>query len=167
VQQPGGQYIVQLPAGQYVIHLPANQYVVQQPGGQIVIQQPGTPQAVPQSVAVSPQPAGQCRFYEHINYEGKEWILQANNRVHWYDQAQQRVRFQSSGRSTFVGQDYFDTNSGGNDIISSAKVTANCKAVLWADPFENGSMLEIGSDEPNFVGRNFNDIASSAECICQ
>ena len=103
VQQPG-QSVINLPAGQYVIHLPAGQYVIQQPTGQVVVQQPAGQilvqqpvgqNVVPQSVVVAAQPAGQCRLYEHINYGGKEWVLQANNRVHWYDEAQQRVNFRS------------------------------------------------------------------------
>ena len=167
VQQPVDQVVVQQPVGQNVLNLPAGQYIIQLPAGQYVVQQPGGQLSIPQSVVVASQPAGECRFYEHINYEGAEWILQANHRVHWYDEAQQRVNFRSSGRSSFVGQEYYDNNSGGNDIVSSAKVTPNCKAVLWEHPFENGRMLEVTSDTPNFVDLNFNDIASSAECICQ
>lgn len=109
----------------------------------------------------------ECRFYEHIDYGGGEWVLQNNDRVHWYDEAQQKQNFSPSGRSNFDGRVFFDNTSGANDLISSVKVVGNCKAVLWEDPFENGQMYETTSDDPNLTNSNFNDIASEADCICQ
>ena len=141
-------------------------------GGSLVngIPQVASTQAPPAPSPSMPgpaQPVEQCRFYEHVNYEGREWVLQANDRVHWYDEAQQRQYFRSSGRSGFSGREFFDNNSGANDNVSSVRTSGSCRAVLWEDPFENGRMLEVAGDEPNFVPLNFNDVASEAECICQ
>ncbi|MCB1885252.1 MAG: hypothetical protein KDG89_14850 [Geminicoccaceae bacterium] len=63
-----------------------------------------------------------------------------------------------------MGGESYDPS--GNDLVSSMKVTAECKATLWEHPVESGRVFEATGDV-DWIGDDFNDIASEAYCSCQ
>lgn len=82
----------------------------------------------------APPPTGIACFYADANYGGDSFCAGAD--------------------SSWVGGAW-------NDRISSVKVTAGHKAVLYGDIDYGGAALTLTADTPNLGTSNFNDVASS------
>ncbi|WP_057641800.1 beta-1,3-glucanase family protein [Stenotrophomonas daejeonensis] len=78
--------------------------------------------------------SGKVCFYEHVDYAGASFCADAD--------------------SNWVGTDW-------NDRVSSVKVQSGYQVQLFADINHGGGSVTISGNEPNLVGRGFNDQMSA------
>lgn len=83
-----------------------------------------------------------CQMYEHPNFQGTVFVLRANT------------------TTTYVGNQF-------NDRASSVKVNQGCHLEAYQHGDFAGESVTIGQGEYESVGNKWNDVISSAKCICQ
>jgi hypothetical protein len=89
------------------------------------------------ALPLASQAASVC-FYEHANYEGANWCVEAGTAA---------------------------TPDDWNDRVSSVRVPAGWSVTLYEHIGQGGASLALTADEPNLVNRAFNDVMSSYRVV--
>jgi syncollin len=102
-----------------------------------------------------------CTLYEHRDFQGAAWYLDGYETMIMVDGESLGCTTNGHGDGCMS----YTYEGSWNDALSSFDVDSGCTITLWEDINEGGAHFrsDIGY---TYVGGDWNDIASEAQCMC-
>ncbi len=97
-----------------------------------------------------------CTIFQHRGFGGAHWFLHNGDDM---------LMIQPPELGTSDGIHRFIYKADWNDQVSSVKVSPGCTLTMWEDVNKGGAHFTARHDH-EYLGDNWNDRVSEAECTC-
>jgi hypothetical protein len=107
-----------------------------------------------------------CTVYQHYEYSGISYTINSGDVRRFNDVG---TEYEDRGRRCNVVRCWHIEEKKRhhfNDIISSVRLDRGCRIKLYEHDDYNGRELELFHDQSELGSLQFNDLASSASCVC-